>query len=537
MVESAAFDNLVSHRLRLIFMGLETGVQNPLGRIDVAALAPRPDVVVEPRTALAMQAAFQQAQELQNQQHDRSVMAPVVEARARLATDPAMLDAAKRQAVAGADEAQADAILKKQQALAAAKALGLPPGIGHLQEDLIKQGVFIMPEQDEQPTDFASRVQHTWRKHEAWKTEVAANEANLQGVDNVNQETSQGTFLVPVAKGSSRPLDPNKIAAAEDFKQKFSKRFDAWTGEPAPDLYGNVAPGQVESAPVPQDAPMRDLQGNNVPSPAAPAGVAPSSPAPAAPAGAATPAGLQVKLPPQNPHAGRAPTDVQIKAANFVARSLGANEVFQNLQNAGYDPGATKNWVQDFFVGPLAGLKSADQREYNSARDSWLQGLLRLESGAAISTKEESWYRNVFFPGLNDPPAVQKQKELMRSDVERVADTVARGGGLDAGELYAIRKQAESLSQASTSASGSPASTGKTVNISGLGQVILQTGPDGRTRILPAGGAAAGGSASSYVAPSSLKGSKAPVVEPKMDPRKATKNNPLPDLIDDPMFK
>jgi hypothetical protein len=517
-------------------MGLETGVQNPLGRIDVAALAPRPDVVVEPRTVLAMQAAFQQAQEMQNQQHDRTIMAPAVEARSRLAADPAMIDATKRQAVAGADEAQADAILKKQQALAAAKALGLPPGIGHLQEDLIKEGVFIMPEQNEQPTDFASRVQHTWRKHEAWKTEVAANEANLQGVDRVNQETQQGTFLVPVAKGSSRPLDPNKIAAAEQFKQKFSTRFDAWTGEPAPDLYGSIAPGQVEAAPsaapVPQDAPMRDLQGNDVIPP-----VAPAAPNPAAPVGAPTPNGLQVKLPPQSPHTGRAPTEVQIKSANFVARALNANEVFGNLQQVGYDPGLAKNWVQDFFVGPLASLKTTDQRQYNAARDSWVQGLLRLESGAAISNKEESWYRNTFFPGLGDPPSVAKQKELMRADVEKIADNVSRGGGLDAGELYAIRRQAESLSQSEAAGGNSAAPAGKTVNISGLGQVTLQTGPDGRTRIIPSGGASSGGSASGYVAPSSLKKSTTPAVEPKVDPRKATKDKPIPGLIPDPLFK
>jgi len=130
-------------------------------------------------------------------------------------------------------------------------------------------------------------------------------------------------------------------------------------------------------------------------------------------------------------------------------------------------------------------LKSGDRKAYDSAVNAWSQGLLRLESGAAISRQEKSWYDKAFFPQVNDPPAVVASKDSMRHDIERMVSEIAQAGGVvspeSAAQAKTIFSQADQFTKGAVapSAANQPAAqaqSGPVVTLSSGKRVQLVNG-------------------------------------------------------------
>lgn len=149
----------------------------------------------------------------------------------------------------------------------------------------------------------------------------------------------------------------------------------------------------------------------------------------------------------------KAPTEAQQRAQLALSRFAESNNIQQSLKDAGYDPTAIWSWATSFF--PEA-IKPANRKAFDAAISLWSQGLLRLESGAAISRQEKTWYEKAFFPAVNDPPEVVMAKEKARHDVERMVSEIAQAGGVVSPESAA---QARELYQQAGANAGIPATS------------------------------------------------------------------------------
>jgi hypothetical protein len=186
------------------------------------------------------------------------------------------------------------------------------------------------------------------------------------------------------------------------------------------------------------------------------------------------------------------------------------------------------------LLGPLEYYKGDDLKRYEAAALAWVQGVLRMESGAAITASEERKYTRAFFPLAGDSLAVQKQKQDLRTSTEETMRSIASGSAPNETVLQALsraRGQADAIAAQPVGAASAP--TSKTVNITGLGPVTISKDANGVVTYVPATAAATASPASNYTPPASL-GEKAgsPKVEPKTSrkpaPTKAdpTWNNP-----------
>lgn len=119
------------------------------------------------------------------------------------------------------------------------------------------------------------------------------------------------------------------------------------------------------------------------------------------------------------------PTEGQQRALLAVPRFQEANAALNDLQARGYDPASWGSWVASYMPQII---KTGDRKEFETAMSVWSQGLLRLESGAAITPKEQGWYERAFFPVVNDPPAVLRQKEALRHSVEAMVAELGSAG-------------------------------------------------------------------------------------------------------------
>lgn len=143
----------------------------------------------------------------------------------------------------------------------------------------------------------------------------------------------------------------------------------------------------------------------------------------------------------------KAPTEAQQRAQLALARFGQSNDMLAALREAGYDPTTTLSWINSLLPEIV---KSGDRKVYDAATSAWAQGLLRLESGAAIAPREKTWYERSFFPQVNDPPALVAQKEMMRSNLEKMVAEMAQAGGVispeSAAQTQRIYEHAQSLS-------------------------------------------------------------------------------------------
>jgi hypothetical protein len=110
-------------------------------------------------------------------------------------------------------------------------------------------------------------------------------------------------------------------------------------------------------------------------------------------------------------------TEGQAKDGFNAKRMLGAGGTIAGLEGHGYDAG-----LADLSMG----LPVGHVRNYNAAKDEWLDSLLRMTTGAAMTKDEIAHAENTYFPKLGDSPEVRKQKAAMRARVQQ--DSIQRAG-------------------------------------------------------------------------------------------------------------
>lgn len=124
------------------------------------------------------------------------------------------------------------------------------------------------------------------------------------------------------------------------------------------------------------------------------------------------------------PKAPKAPTADQFKVAEFAKRLDQAENVFGQLESAGYNRASKKqgllSYLPDF-------TKSSDLKSQEQAERNFVNSVLRRESGAAISPSEFSSAEKQYFPRPGDSPEVLAQKKANRDQVRSSLTAAAQG--------------------------------------------------------------------------------------------------------------
>jgi hypothetical protein len=199
-------------------------------------------------------------------------------------------------------------------------------------------------------------------------------------------------------------------------------------------LFGG-APGQVTQPAAPVVQPAGQV------TPGAPA-AAPTAPA-ANVGGRAPGGGIYLKTPAEG---GATPTEVQTRAQGALARFQSSGQMIDSLRAEGFDETSPWTWMGAMLPELI---RPDNVKAYNAAKEIWTAGVLRYESGAALTKHEEEWYKSTFFPNVNDPPFVVRAKDQARSDLEVVISEVANKGGAGSPSTRAlaedVMRRAEAL--------------------------------------------------------------------------------------------
>lgn len=475
-----------------------------LGPINASQFVGNNPIVVEPRAVQALTEAFRSGQIRADEIADRMMVQPAKQAAAKMAADPVVVEA-KRQELLNQSASSGVDLQSKQLALKNAQQQAqIPPIIQQKNAELAQKGMQVFPETGGEWTSAKSdEVDALWKDLKHWEAEFASAQSQAGSVKSEDiTHPDQSVEKISYQELTKRKVDSNRAIALQTW-QDVNKSPLQWVRggrQPAPTLFG-PAPGEVTAVPPEilsgAEAPGFDAQPTPLPG--------------AVPATTPTPStGLVIK--PGGMQADKkAPTEMQAKAASAVARMISTDEVLGNLSQQGFDPGQFRNWVQDYMVGPFEALKTADKKTYDAAASGWIQGLLRLESGAAISHKEQAWYEKTFFPQKGDNASVQAVKSEMRSDMEAIVEELARGGNLDVPALLAVRKRGEVLEAAS--GAGSSGAVEQTT-IGGKNYRIDRSG--GQVKLIPMTSATTP-TVQPYVQPDRLGGSDKIKVEPKKE--------------------
>lgn len=116
------------------------------------------------------------------------------------------------------------------------------------------------------------------------------------------------------------------------------------------------------------------------------------------------------------------PKEYQTKDALFGERMIRSEIALRGIigtpKSPKYDPGNTRNafWPDDGMLGLFNGQK---WREYQAASREWIAGMLRKDTGAAVTDSEWRLYFPTFFPQPGDGPEVQQQKLARRMAAAR----------------------------------------------------------------------------------------------------------------------
>lgn len=174
----------------------------------------------------------------------------------------------------------------------------------------------------------------------------------------------------------------------------------------------------------------------------------------------------------------KAPTEVQSRALNALARFTESEEILKGVIERGYDPTAIFGYIENILPNIL---KSGDRQAFELAASAWNQGLLRLESGAAISRHEEAWYNRAFFPQPGDSSEVVTEKTKLRQNIEKVVAQEAAAGGVSPELKEVARKAYERAEQIVPTGSAAPAGGKQTAVVNGQ-KWTVQIGPDGKRK-------------------------------------------------------
>lgn len=107
------------------------------------------------------------------------------------------------------------------------------------------------------------------------------------------------------------------------------------------------------------------------------------------------------------------PKQNQSTAATFAIRANQANENLAKLYGNGYDPTTTNAGIQSSSLFP-GFMMGQENRAEDQAKRSFVNAMLRRESGAAISSSEFADAKSRYFPVAGDSPEVIAQKEQNR---------------------------------------------------------------------------------------------------------------------------
>lgn len=455
-----------------------------IGMIDPRMFVRDNAPVVEPRDSLATGAAVRQGIQLASDLDQRQLMRPVVEAQAAMAADPKVLQAQKDLVTQRAEAGK----LELDKAKMVAK---IPPNVLQANQELAKFGMQVYPDTGGVWSDAKSaEVIKSWDDLQRYQNEVAIAKMQDESIkeESVFDSKTGETRVGPMFGGKQVSNDASPqlktwLANNNNFRQ--------WLGtgkQTAPRVIEGLTPGTA--SPAPAGPPPAATVGATPAIPAVEARTAPTvQPATAT----ATPEwGRVTKVEP--PKAG---TEKQGQAALAAGRMKATDVTLDQLQANGFDPAKFSNWAQEYLVGPLEAFKSTDQKTYEAAKSGWIQGLLRLESGAAIAQKEQAWYEKTFFPIKGDSPEVQKIKEGYRQDVERIVGGLARTGNLEVDNYLKVRDSAE---QNLGGTAGAKGATHKPFTTSSGKSGTIFVAPDGVEYVVPA----KTGTGTPYKAPATL---------------------------------
>lgn len=105
----------------------------------------------------------------------------------------------------------------------------------------------------------------------------------------------------------------------------------------------------------------------------------------------------------------------QFKVAGFGRRVEQAENVFNKLENEGYNRATTGEGLKSFFV-PGA-MQSSELKQQEQAERNFINAVLRRESGAAIADSEFESGEKQYFPRAGDSDEVIRQKAANRAQV------------------------------------------------------------------------------------------------------------------------
>jgi hypothetical protein len=186
-----------------------------------------------------------------------------------------------------------------------------------------------------------------------------------------------------------------------------------------------------------------DVTQFDFPSPAQLKGKPPSAPAPD---GGETPPGVRTLIPSREVKY----TGEEGKAAGFASRTITASDVTRRLEaDPDFDPASVR---MSFAAssGVLGNFALTDiEQQYVQAKRDWITGVLRPESGAAISASELVEKDRTFFPQPGDKPPVILQKARARE--QEIRSLIAQSGGAFADKfpnMYKAFKARKPLSAA-----------------------------------------------------------------------------------------
>ncbi len=124
----------------------------------------------------------------------------------------------------------------------------------------------------------------------------------------------------------------------------------------------------------------------------------------------------------------KTPSDAEKNAAIYAKKAKESNDVISQLEDpkvGNYHPEDYSRSLRDF---PLTGgvFKSQGDRRYEAAQKEFLAGVLRKESGGAITPAEFSEYGKIYFPQGGDDDETKKLKKASR---ERAINAMEIAGG------------------------------------------------------------------------------------------------------------
>lgn len=153
-------------------------------------------------------------------------------------------------------------------------------------------------------------------------------------------------------------------------------------------------------------------------------------------------------------------TERQGKATSFAGRMDNAEKEIQQLTVKNPNIGAnslTQSVLADSvtnggITGKLANYKlEPEQRQLVTAQNQWVNGLLRLDSGATLKPEEYSLYRQQYFPQPGDGAEVIAQKAKARGIAKQGTDVEAGPGA----GILAIKQQYDAANQPPAAPAGS----------------------------------------------------------------------------------